>query len=207
MSVWSTQAVNVAGVLFSPPRSTKGIPYCWTLARQPVSRSEQKAASIVIDANNQETEDGSGGDVKRIEHLWDQRFFIRIQHGGPSSTPLTMTTSQLLIRPLAMDDVRQVNHPLESQEHGDYESRDRLEAWMAQVPGKSRFTIPVVSSVEGNKVLSLPTLGIHLHPSPVTVNSWFKSRTPQDGQDSMTFATARKYGEEARPAGAATDVS
>lgn len=180
----SFQAINVAGILFSPPRS-KGIPHCWTISRQPMSRLDQKATSTRLCVE----------DAKEVDQLWDQRFFIRIQYGSSSITPSTTAQSQLLIRPLTMDDVRQVNQLLENQGNQEGGSRNQLETWMTQVPGRARFTIPVIFSVKEDRVLSLPTLGIHLDPSPITVSSWFKSKVPQDSLDITFMADGKRRGE------------
>ncbi|KAG0242636.1 PP-loop family-domain-containing protein [Mortierella sp. GBAus27b] len=177
MTTRSLQAINVANVLLSPPRSTKGIPHCWTLSRQPMSRLEQKANSNQLRVYR----NGDENKGEKVDHLWDQRFFIRLRLNHPP-THIINLSSKVIIRPLTTDDVRQVRNMLEIQ-GGALEARTRLEEWLQLGPGKARFTIPVVFSTDEDRILSIPTLGIHVDPTPLTVCSWFKSKIPQDGQD------------------------
>ncbi|KAF9426435.1 hypothetical protein BGZ76_002765 [Entomortierella beljakovae] len=118
-------AVNIAGVLFSPPRTSKGIPQHWTLSRQPMSTAERLATSVyVVPEYDNMTGDRDGGDEKSVlaDLLWDQRFFIRVEHShflrqnGNNQPP-----SQIHVRMLGADDVATIRQILQSQTKGGQE--------------------------------------------------------------------------------------
>ncbi|KAI1316315.1 hypothetical protein EDD11_010158 [Mortierella claussenii] len=172
--------INVAGVLFTPPRTTRGIPGHWTLSRQPMSNTERVESSVGVPSHNSDL-------------LWDHRFFISIQLHHLTSEAMKGNTVR--VRPLAASDVPILKRALEVYE-GRENQKMSFESWMAAVPGDSRFTIPVVYTTANNNqknqngctaaseiLLSVPTLDIHLEsPSQHTIKSRFKSNSPSDGQ-------------------------
>ncbi|KAI7828684.1 PP-loop family-domain-containing protein [Gamsiella multidivaricata] len=188
------QPVNIAGVLFTPPRKTKGVLDHWTLSRQPMSSAEQLAASVCADLDTQ------------VDLVWDQRFFIRIEPSpGLPGSAMSLRQSHLRVRPLAASDVPTIQRLLETDpQHG--EDSNKLKTWMFIVSGKVRFTIPVICYMEehslrtdelnpstntkfgrrgslSERVVSLPTLGINMFPSGLVTKSWFKSNAPADARD------------------------
>ncbi|KAG0329366.1 hypothetical protein BGZ99_002372 [Dissophora globulifera] len=110
------QPINVAGVLFSPPRTTKGIADHWTLSRQPISSTERMAITTQFDRE------------QRVDFLWDQRFFIRISGDLAAST-------ELQVRPLIADDIQDIYRSLETRhqqqpQHDNAAEVKRLKVWI-----------------------------------------------------------------------------
>ncbi|KAF9307315.1 hypothetical protein BGZ74_007126 [Mortierella antarctica] len=165
--------INISGVMFSPPRTSKGLAGHWTISRQPMSTVDFRTNTVDISTDQL---DGRFP----IDILWDQRFFLRIHapddRVGPQRT--------IHIRPLTLDDVRLARRTLKSLvTNGDRDSSDQLQLFMDNVPGKTRLTIPVVSisstSVsDSDELVSIPTLAVHLAPDSLKVQSRFKSGDP-----------------------------
>lgn len=165
--------INISGVMFSPPRTSKGLAGHWTISRQPMSTVDFRTNTVDISTDQL---DGRSP----IDILWDQRFFLRIHapddRVGPQRT--------IHIRPLTLDDVRLARRTLKSLvTNGDRDSSDQLQLFMDNVPGKTRLTIPVVSisstSVsDSDELVSIPTLAVHLAPDSLKVQSRFKSGDP-----------------------------
>ncbi|KAG0090362.1 hypothetical protein BGZ93_006344 [Podila epicladia] len=165
--------INISGVMFSPPRTSKGLAGHWTISRQPMSIVDLRTNTVDISTDQLD-------DRSPIDLLWDQRFFLRIRasdyRAGPRRT--------IHIRPLTLDDARLARRTLKSlATNGDKISADQLQLFMDNVPGKTRLTIPVVSisstSVsDSDELVSIPTLAVHLAPDLLKVQSRFKSGDP-----------------------------
>lgn len=184
--------ITIAGVLISPPRKSKGVPKHWTISRQPMSHADQLSATVTVPLKD-------GVDV-----LWDQRFFLSISGFEKTLSPMALTGSgdQVQIRSLNAKDVEVIRRRL--QLHPQDQEADglrRLKQWMASVPGKARFTIPIILSqyatqAEDNRgeeltvttdILSVPTLGLHFGPTRVSFQSRFKSNPPANAKDMNQF--------------------
>ncbi|KAK5815096.1 PP-loop family-domain-containing protein [Linnemannia elongata] len=184
--------ITIAGVLISPPRKSKGVPKHWTISRQPMSHADQLSATVTVPLKD-------GVDV-----LWDRRFFLSISGFEKMLSPMALTGSadQVQIRSLNAKDVEVIRRRL--QLHPQDQEADglrRLKQWMASVPGKARFTIPIILSqyatqAEDNRgeeltvttdILSVPTLGLHFGPTRVSFQSRFKSNPPANAKDMNQF--------------------
>ncbi|KAF9114323.1 hypothetical protein BGX27_011143 [Mortierella sp. AM989] len=186
------QPVHIAGVLFSPPRKTKGIPNHWTLSRQPMSYAEQMTASMSVpdvrDSASGNTND-KNGHSRLFDLLWDQRFFVRIEKHPLSGWDCeAQVQRRIFIRPLTSSDVPHIRQILAA----NGENLIKFKDWMNDIPGNARFTIPTIYCMDEQQppktpssqnididfskisLISLPTLGIHLSPR-FKVTSWFKS--------------------------------
>lgn len=184
----STRPLTIAGVLFSPPRRTKGLRDRWTISRQPMSYAEQLSTSLILPVRP--PEDGSVCDEESTDRdqtkcasvLWDQRFFIEVA-ALPSS--VTAKQSCYRIRPLELADVQGLRKQFSNQaEHQKRQGLKELETWLETVPGNAKYTIPVVCLQDASgsgptveKILSIPSVGLHLHPSPIAVASRFRSNS------------------------------
>ncbi|KAF9905680.1 hypothetical protein BX616_000941 [Lobosporangium transversale] len=194
----SLPPINLAGVQFSPPRSTKGLPDYWTLARQPMSRADRKAVTIAfsIGGDNEEAKRDIFFDESKqsneVNLLWDQRFFLKIQSSSFRSVPNAPSRGRIYIKPMRQEDAS-IIQKLEASGQLEQSKTIDLHTWMTAVPGSCRFTVPVVY-LEGNSgdtgaeprsqmFLSLPTLGLHMKASPFAIQSYFKSKHPVDGPD------------------------
>ncbi|KAG0332228.1 hypothetical protein BG000_010227 [Podila horticola] len=164
--------INISGVMFSPPRISKGLTGHWTVSRQPMSSIDLKTNTVDISMKRLDAR-------SPIDILWDQRFFLRIQapddRVGPQGT--------IHIHPMTLNNARLVQRTLKSSVTNGHRAADQLELFMDNVPGKTRLTIPVVSisstSVfDSNEVVSVPTLGVHLAPDRLQVQCQFKSGKP-----------------------------
>ncbi|KAG0024042.1 hypothetical protein BGZ80_006486 [Entomortierella chlamydospora] len=195
------QPIHVAGVLFSPPRKTKGISNHWTISRQPMSYAEQMSATVSVPAIFQdvlENKNEIDGQNRITDLLWDQRYFIRIDgYSLLDWNRRAQVQRRICIRPLAPSDIAGIRQTLDKV-GGPEEDLKKLNRWMEDIPGNSRFTIPVVYCVDEQQsptmllsqnksadsskspvsetLLSLPTLGIHRESPQLKVISWFKSR-------------------------------
>ncbi|KAF9185195.1 hypothetical protein BGZ51_002916 [Haplosporangium sp. Z 767] len=181
--------LSMTGVLFSPPRKTRGIQGHWTISRQPMSSAERIAASILVSATSVKDRD-SQKEQEATSVLWDNRFFIEIRSNDTVKVP------QIRIRPMAMNDAQSIRQKLSAQEHSSTDQLvsglENLERWMADVPGNARFTLPAIvvqdpasSETDPTRetILSLPTLGINLMPSQFTIACRFKSSALIDDMD------------------------
>lgn len=163
--------INISGVLFSPPRTTKGLTGHWTVSRQPMSGVDLQTNTIDILTNQLDARSA-------IDILWDQRFFLRIQaHDGVG---LQRT---IRIRPMTLDDARLARRTLKTSVSNGHKAADQLALFMDSVPGNSRLTSPVVtissSLVPGSETLvSIPTLGVHFAMNLLQVECRFKSGNP-----------------------------
>ncbi|KAG0272491.1 hypothetical protein BGZ95_011761, partial [Linnemannia exigua] len=135
--------IIIAGVMFSPPRKTKGVPGHWTVSRQPMSHADQISATVSVPL-----EDG-------LDVLWDQRFFltmIKSKDALPPSVLSVPSEERVLIRPLNAVDVNVVRSRLLLKGQSGVQSRldidglKRLDQWLSTVPRKSRYAIPVILS-------------------------------------------------------------
>ncbi|KAF9411981.1 hypothetical protein BGZ94_001187 [Podila epigama] len=184
--------INVSGVLFTPPRTTKGVNGHWTVSRQPLSNSEQQINTMAVSIDTLKV-------GNTIDLLWDKRFFLRIQHGEREGGEKKewYTEGTLHIRPMTTDDIRSIDqvfktHPL----HGAQEPwrSDAVKLFRSNVPKKkNQLTIPVVLFSPGQSIetdgkkdqvrigstkqifLSIPTLAVHFMPDWIKVDSIFKS--------------------------------
>lgn len=184
--------ITIAGVIISPPRKSKGVPKHWTISRQPMSYADQLSATLSVPLKD-------GVDV-----LWDQRLFLSIfgLKRSLSCSAQTDSTEQVQIRPLNAKDVEVIRRrlQLQPQEQGP-DGLKRLDQWMDSVPGKARFTIPIILSqyttqAESDRgaeltpttdILSLPTLGLHFGPTRVSFQSRFKSNPSANAKDMRQF--------------------
>ncbi|KAG0039860.1 hypothetical protein BGZ82_006412 [Podila clonocystis] len=165
--------INISGVMFSPPRTSKGLTGHWTISRQPMSSIDLQTNTVDISMDQL---DGRSS----IDILWDHRFFLRIhmpdEQVGPQRT--------IHVRPMTLDDARLARRTLKSSvTDGHRDSAHQLELFMDNVPGKTRLTIPVLSisssSVsDSDELVSIPTLGVHLAPDRLKVQCRFKSGDP-----------------------------
>lgn len=184
--------ITIAGVIISPPRKSKGVPKHWTMSRQPMSYADQLSATVSVPLKD-------GVDV-----LWDQRFFLSIfgLTRSMSWSTLTGSSEQVQIRPLNAKDVEVIRRRLQlppQEQEADW--LKKLDQWMTTVPGKARFTIPIILSqcdtqAEGDRgteltpttdILSLPTLGLHFGPMRFSFQSRFKSNPPANAKDIHQF--------------------
>ncbi|KAF9137418.1 hypothetical protein BGX30_010264 [Mortierella sp. GBA39] len=182
--------ITIAGVIISPPRKSKGVPGHWTICRQPMSHADQLLATVSVPLKD-------GVDV-----LWDQRYFLSIFGFKRSLSLQTGSSEQVQIRSLNAKDVEMIRrrlqlHPQEQEANG----LKRLDQWMATVPGKARFTIPIILSQYATQaeddrgaeltattdILSLPTLGLHFGPTQVSFQSRFKSNPFANAKDMHQF--------------------
>ncbi|KAG9066092.1 hypothetical protein KI688_001311 [Linnemannia hyalina] len=181
--------ITIAGVIISPPRKSKGVPEHWTICRQPLSHADQLLATVSVPLKD-------GVDV-----LWDQRYFLSIFGFKRTLSLQTGSSEQVQIRPLNAKDVEVIRrrlqlHPQEQEADG----LKRLDQWMATVPGKARFTIPIILSQYATQeddrgaeltatpnILSLPTLGLHFGPTQVSFRSRFKSNPIANAKDMHQF--------------------
>ncbi|KAG0032900.1 hypothetical protein BGZ81_009848 [Podila clonocystis] len=165
--------INISGVMFSPPRTSKGLAGHWTISRQPMS-------SIDLQTNTMDISIDQVDGRSPMDILWDNRFFLRIHapddRVGPQRT--------IHVRPMTLDDARLARRTLKSSvTDGHRDSAGQLELFMNNVPGKTRLTIPVLSisstSVsDSDELVSIPTLGVHLAPERLKVQCRFKSGDP-----------------------------
>ncbi|KAF9082653.1 hypothetical protein BGX23_012230 [Mortierella sp. AD031] len=189
--------ITLAGVMFSPPRKTKGVPDHWTISRQPMSHADQISATVSAPYDN-----------RSLDILWDQRFFLRIG-SQELTTSLAGQSERLQIRPLNAGDVdlirRRLRSKLEvqggSQGHGQEEDGlKEFDRWMSTVPGNARYTIPVILSQPHpqendrdstgtglDNILSLPTLDLQFGPTRLSFQSRFKSNPPTGAKDMRSF--------------------
>ncbi|KAF9549447.1 hypothetical protein EC957_003836 [Mortierella hygrophila] len=182
--------ITIAGVIISPPRKSKGVPKHWTICRQPMSHADRLLATVSVPLKD-------GVDV-----LWDQRFFLSIFGFKRTLSLQTGSSEQVQIRPLNAKDVEVIRcrlqlHPQEQEADG----LKRLDQWMATVPGKARFTIPIILSQHDTQaeddrgaeltattnILSLPTLGLHFGPTQVSFQSRFKSNPIANAKNMHQF--------------------
>jgi hypothetical protein len=189
--LFARMPITVAGVIFSPPRKSKGVPEHWTISRQPMSHADQVSATVSVPLK------------EGLDILWDQRFFLRIlkPKESLSLSALTVPSEQVQIRPLTMRDVEtikggvQLNHQLQGAG-----GLKRLDQWMSAVPGKARCTIPIILSQSvaqqgdgkgagptASDILSLPTLGLYFGPTGYCFQSRFKSNPPTDAKNICQF--------------------
>ena len=163
--------INISGVLFSPPRTNKGLLEHWTVSRQPLSGVDLQTNTMDISTNQLKARSA-------IDIIWDQRFFLRIlAHDG---VELQRT---IHIRPMTLDDARLARQTLKTSVTNGHKAADQLELFMDNVPGKSRLTIPVLtvssSLVPGSETLvSIPTLGVHFATDLLQVECRLKSGNP-----------------------------
>ncbi|KAF9360040.1 hypothetical protein BGX26_010690 [Mortierella sp. AD094] len=195
------QPIHIAGVLFSPPRKTKGIPNHWTISRQPMSYAEQMSATVSVPVSRHdvlENRNEIDGQNRLADLLWDQRYFIRIDRYSLFDWSCrTQEQRRICIRPLTPSDIPGIRQMLDNR-GGQEENLKRLNGWMEDIPGNARFTIPAIycadeqqpptmslsqsksagssKSPVSETLLSLPTLGIHRESPQFKVTSWFKSR-------------------------------
>ncbi|KAF9911978.1 hypothetical protein EC991_001425 [Linnemannia zychae] len=207
--------VTIAGVMFSPPRKTKGVPDHWTISRQPMSQADQISTTVSVPLEDD------------LDVLWNQRFFLRMIRSKDLSLLSELTRKseeRVQIRPLSAKDVDAVRRRLKprgqsqnqlglKQEQRDSDGLKRLDQWLSTVPGNARYTIPVIlsptptsridncdndkgrtgSTATCNNILSLPTLGLHFGPTLFTFQSRFKSNPPAGAKDMCYFSQQPTY--------------
>ncbi|KAF9583228.1 hypothetical protein BGW38_009976 [Lunasporangiospora selenospora] len=176
-STLAVAPINTAGVMFSPPRSTKGRSERWVVSRQPMSRWEQHKCSFNIQLK----------DNQDMEIIWDQRFFVTFQQDPHCSKG--DKDQKLRIRPLNMSDIQALQNPLGKHpsisniQHWESQDLEPLKQFMNDVPAKMRLAIPAIVSQSmsddgdvSETLVSVPTLGLHFYePGKYRINCRFKS--------------------------------
>ncbi|CAO3569675.1 unnamed protein product [Mortierella alpina] len=191
----STRPLNSAGVMFSPPRRTKGLRDRWTMSRQPMSHAEQLSASLILPVmplgRGSVCEDKTADSDQTVctSVLWDHRFFIDIAVQPPWDS---IEHTSCRIRPLSLADVQGIRKQFPNQDDRQkQQGLKELETWLETVSGNVKYTIPVVclqdtfgSGLSVEQILSIPSVGLHLHSSTFAVACRFRSNSNPFKKDS-----------------------
>lgn len=189
--------ITIAGVMFSPPRKSKGVPEHWTISRQPMSHADQMSATVSVPLK------------EGLDILWDQRFFLRIikPRESLSLSALTRPSEQVQICPLSVKHIEAIRCRVRlNPQIRESDGLKRLDQWISTVPEKARFTIPIILSQAtaqksdgqetgptASDILSLPTLGLHFGSSGFSFQSRFRSNPPTDTKDIRQFRPDRHF--------------
>ncbi|GJN83839.1 hypothetical protein PLIIFM63780_007390 [Purpureocillium lilacinum] len=190
------KAFSIAGVVFEPvlgPQSTR-----WFLSRAPYKSKQplpERKLPGYLNYKLMSAADGFRGPQVRHGHwrswkmakIWDGRFWIRVSACVPA---------RFHIRPLLPQFARQFRLALPQKERGRFE---RILKYYA--PGKVRYSLPALYSVEAGKgadaatpaltLLALPSLGIHI-PG---LERWVKYEARYKNVDVSLLGLKRRGGE------------
>ena len=129
----------------------------WLLFRQPLHRNQPVPTKILMPLQDSNSASEETDISERRFALWDCRFWIHVEN---------LSEQELIIRPFRIKDMRTFSHALLPKQSLRLQN---LLSYLA--PNRARWALPAIClpdhapKEKGNRVISLPTLGI-------TLKSW-----------------------------------